>query len=36
MVEVKLADVWNTARSLRISKSEMYSMMDLIFDEEDE
>jgi GntR family transcriptional regulator len=36
MVEVKLADAWKTARSLRIPKSELYSMMDLLFEEEDE
>lgn len=36
MVEVKLTEVWKTARSLGISKNELYSMMDLLFDEEDE
>lgn len=36
MVEQKLEDIWETARSLGISKSELYSMMDLIFVEEDE
>lgn len=36
MVEVKLSDVWKTARTLKISKSELYSMMDLLFEEEDE
>jgi len=36
MVEVKLTDVWKTARSLKISKEELYSMMDLLFEEEDE
>ena len=35
MVEVKLTDAWKTARSLGISKSELYSMMDLLFEEED-
>lgn len=33
MVEVKLAEAWNTARSLGISKEELYSMMDLLFEE---
>jgi GntR family transcriptional regulator len=36
MVELKLADAWKTALSLRIPKSELYSMMDLLFEEEDE
>ena len=35
MVEIKLTEAWETARSLGISKSELYSMMDLIFEEED-
>ncbi|MFF2484601.1 GntR family transcriptional regulator [Paenibacillus sp. NPDC058071] len=33
MVEVKLSEAWETARSLGISKSELYSMMDLLFEE---
>ncbi len=36
MVEVKLSEAWETARSLGISKKELYSMMDLLFVEEDE
>lgn len=36
IVEVKLTEAWETARSLGISKSELYSMMDLLFEEEDE
>lgn len=36
MVEIKLTEAWRTARSLGISKNELYSMMDLIFEEEDE
>lgn len=36
MVEVKLTEAWNTARSLGISKSELYSMMDLLFEEDPE
>lgn len=36
MVEVKLADAWDTARSLGISKDELYSMMDLICEEDDQ
>lgn len=35
MVEVKLTEAWETAQSLGISKSELYSMMDLLFEEED-
>lgn len=35
MVEVKLTEVWETARSLGITKDELYSMMDLLFEEED-
>ena len=35
LVEVKLTDAWKTARLLNISKSELYSMMDLLFEEED-
>lgn len=36
MVEVKLTEAWETARSLGISKNELYSMMDLLFEEDDE
>ncbi|KEQ24288.1 GntR family transcriptional regulator [Paenibacillus tyrfis] len=36
MVEVKLTEAWKTARSLGISKSELYAMMDLLFEEEEE
>ncbi|MGS0765085.1 GntR family transcriptional regulator [Syntrophomonas curvata] len=36
LVEVKLAEAWETARSLGISKSELYAMMDLLFEEDDE
>lgn len=35
MVETKLLEAWETACSLGISKKELYSMMDLLFDEED-
>lgn len=35
MVEIKLSEAWETARSLGISKDELYSMMDLIFEEEE-
>lgn len=34
MVEVKLTEAWNTARTLGIDKSELYKMMDLLFEEE--
>ncbi|MCM1990786.1 GntR family transcriptional regulator [Oceanirhabdus seepicola] len=34
MVEVQLTEAWNTAQSLGISKTELYSMMDLLFVEE--
>lgn len=34
IVEVKLTEAWQTAVSLGISKSELFSMMDLIFEEE--
>lgn len=33
MVEVKLTEAWNSARSLGISKSELYKMMDILFEE---
>jgi len=36
MVEVKLSEAWTTARSLGISKSELYAMMDLLFEEGEE
>ncbi|KZE74057.1 GntR family transcriptional regulator [Paenibacillus elgii] len=36
MVEVKLTEAWKTARSLGISKSELYAMMDLLFEEGEE
>ncbi|WP_192703217.1 GntR family transcriptional regulator [Paenibacillus sp. OAS669] len=35
MVEEKLTEAWNAARSLGISKSELYQMMDLLFEEGD-
>lgn len=35
MVEVKLAEVWKTARSLNITKEELMAMMDLLFEEEE-
>jgi len=35
MVEVKLTEAWQLARSLGIGKSEMYLMMDLLFEEEE-
>lgn len=36
MVEVKLTEAWETARLLGISKSELYAMMDLLFEEGEE
>lgn len=36
IVEKKLEEAWEAARSLGISKKEMYLMMDLIFEEESE
>ena len=36
MVEIKLTEAWETAQSLGIYKSELFSMMDLLFEEEDE
>lgn len=36
MVETKLVEAWETARSLGISKKELYSMMDILFEEDDE
>jgi GntR family transcriptional regulator len=36
MVEVMLSEAWRTARSLGISKSELYAMMDILFEEEEE
>ncbi|WP_282943701.1 GntR family transcriptional regulator [Paenibacillus sp. RC67] len=35
MVEAKLTEAWNAALSLGISKSELYQMMDLLFEEGD-
>lgn len=35
-VEVKLTEAWESARSLGISKNELYAMMDLLFVEEEE
>ncbi|MFL0249002.1 GntR family transcriptional regulator [Clostridium neuense] len=34
MVETKLLEAWETAKSLGISKKELYSMMDLLFEED--
>ncbi|WP_284645302.1 GntR family transcriptional regulator [Paenibacillus silviterrae] len=36
MVEVKLIEAWESARLLGISKSELYAMMDLLFEEGEE
>lgn len=36
MVESKLTEAWNMARILGINKEELYSMMDLLFTEENE
>ncbi|GFN31356.1 GntR family transcriptional regulator [Paenibacillus xylaniclasticus] len=36
MVEVKLIEAWESARLLGISKSELYAMMDLLFEEDEE
>ncbi len=35
-VELKLSEAWNAARTLGISKEELYSMMDLLFEEDGE
>lgn len=35
LVETKLTEAWNTARSLGIGKSELFAMMELLFDEEE-
>jgi len=35
MVEVKLTEAWKSACSLGITKNELYTMMDLLFVEED-
>lgn len=35
MVEVKLTEAWNTARTLGISKAELFAMMELLFEEEE-
>lgn len=34
LVEEKLTEAWQTAKSLGISKTDLYSMMDLIFEED--
>lgn len=36
MVESKLIEAWAMARTLGIDKEELYSMMDLLFEEENE
>lgn len=36
MVEVKLTEAWNAARSLGISKKELFDMMELLFEEDTE
>ncbi|MGX1902188.1 GntR family transcriptional regulator [Thermolongibacillus altinsuensis] len=36
LVEKKLSEVWQMARTLGINKEELYSMMDIIFEEDDE
>lgn len=36
MVETKLVEAWETAHSLGISKKELYAMMDILFEEDDE
>ncbi|MEK4511146.1 GntR family transcriptional regulator [Paenibacillus anaericanus] len=36
MVESKLVEAWTMARTLGINKEELYSMMDLLFEEENE
>lgn len=36
MVESKLTEAWEAARMLGIQKSELYAMMDLLFEEEEE
>lgn len=36
MVEVKLTEAWRTARTLGIAKSELFAMMELLFEEEKE
>jgi GntR family transcriptional regulator len=36
LVEQKLSEVWQMARTLGINKEELYSMMDIIFEEDDE
>ncbi|MGJ7921668.1 GntR family transcriptional regulator [Neobacillus sp. LXY-4] len=36
MLEKKLSEVWQMARTLGIDKQELYLMMDIIFEEEDE
>lgn len=34
MVEMKLTEAWNDARTLGISKEDLYTMMNLLFEEE--
>lgn len=36
LIEKKLSEVWGMAKSLGISKEELYMMMDIIFEEDDE
>ncbi|WP_256761297.1 GntR family transcriptional regulator [Cohnella sp. WQ 127256] len=36
MVESKLTEVWEMARELGINKDELYSMMDLLFEEDEQ
>lgn len=35
MVEVKLAEAWDTARMLGITRQELFAMMELLFEEEE-
>ncbi|QJD82989.1 GntR family transcriptional regulator [Cohnella herbarum] len=36
LVEVKLTEAWDTARSLGIGKDELFAMMELLFEEDTE
>ena len=36
MIEKKLSEAWQMARTLGINKEELYLMMDIIFEEDDE
>ena len=36
MIEKKLSEAWHMARTLGINKEELYLMMDIIFEEDDE